>query len=103
MWYEEQVVLKTANATGALPAMVRVPLGFTKNVSDRMQGMVLNLVAHHVLCACNVLALTISHLISFTSPIWLVFHSRPTTVVLNLWVPTHFWVAKDSQWVARCL
>ena len=48
MWYEEQVVLKTANGAGALPAMVRVPPGFTKDVPDWMQGIAITLFAHHV-------------------------------------------------------
>ena len=69
MWYEEQVVLKTANAAGALPAMVRVPPGFTKDVPDWMQGTKIKLFAHPMLCACNVFALKISHSISFTGPI----------------------------------
>ena len=71
------MVLKRANATGALPAMVRVPPGFTEDVSDCMQGTKIKLFAHHMLCACNVFTLKISHLISFTGPIGHVFAIRP--------------------------
>ena len=68
------MVLATANAVGALTAMARVSPGFTVDIPGWMQGIVIKLFARHVLRACNVFTIKISHLNSFTGPILHVFN-----------------------------
>ena len=77
---------QSSYATRALPAMVRVPPAFMKDVSDWMQGTMIQLFAHHVLCACNVSTLKISHLISFTGPIlaWFPLYGQGASIVSHL-------------------